>query len=227
MRRFHRVFGVGSAVFITLTAVSGLLWAYAPYLYWEGGYLERKHAPVPFDFGAVTLTHQDAIRAARELLGPDAAVTGVTLRSELGAPLFEITSEKASVVVDGRSGVALTPIPAQMAARIAAQYVRGTPPVESTTLLEQFVHRSGKIHSSVYRVRFAAPRTPAIFISARNGAIIEEEDDVRRFHFGIMRLHQLNFFGFRKTLTIIPGTAILLLLVSGLVLSRRSKTSRN
>jgi FtsZ-interacting cell division protein ZipA len=38
-----------------------------------------------------------------------------------------------------------------------------------------------------------------------------------------MRLHMLNFFGFKKTLTIIPGTTLLLLIGSGLWLSRRRK----
>lgn len=223
MRRFHRWLGVGSTVIILLAVLTGLLWAYAPHLYWEDGYLERKHPPVFADYGAVTLTHQDAIRLARQQLGPEAIVSTITLRSELGAPLFEVSGKNFTVLIDAHTGAVLSPLTPPMATRIAAQYVRGAPPVASTTLLEQFLHRSGKTHQSVYRVRFSAPKNPEIFVCALTGGIIEEQDEVRRFHFWIMRLHQLNFFGFRKTLTIVPGAAVLLLIISGLVLSRRAK----
>ena len=224
MRRFHRWFGVGSAIVVVLAPVTGLLWAYAPYLYWERGYLERKH-PVPIaDYSAVTLTPQDAIRVAREQLGGEAKISAVTLRSELGAPVYEVAGANFALLVDARAGTLMSPLSAEIAARIAAEYVPGRPTASSATLLDEFAHRSGKVHKAVYRVRFDAPNDPEIFISARNGAIIEEQDDARRFHFWIMRLHQLNFFGFKKTLTIIPGAAILLLVASGLVLSRRAKT---
>jgi uncharacterized iron-regulated membrane protein len=224
MRRFHRRLGVAAALFVGLASVTGLLWAYAPYLYWEGNYLERKHPVVPMDFRGVTLTHQDAIRTAREQLGTAFVVSAVTLRSELGQPLFEVRGEERDFLIDARTGAPLSPLPADFAARVAAQYVRGHPPVAAVTLLDAFVHRSGKVYKPVYRVQFKAPKTPVIYLSARTGAIIEEEDDVRRFHFWVMRLHQLNFFGFRKTLTIIPGSAILLLVVSGFVLSRRARS---
>ena len=223
MRRFHRWFGVGSAIVVVLAPVTGLLWAYAPYLYWESGYLERKHPAAIADYGSVTLTPQDAMRLVRAQLGGDAKISAVTLRSELGSPIYEVAGENLAALVDARSGAVMSPLAPDVATRIAAQYVRGTPPLASTTLLEQFLHRSGKIHRAVYQVRFDAPGNPEIFISARNGAIIEEQDAARRFHFWIMRLHQLNFFGFKKTLTIIPGGAIVILVASGLVLSRRAK----
>lgn len=225
MRRFHRWLGVGSTVFILLAALTGLLWAYGPHLYWEGGYLERKHPAALADFDSIKLTPQEAIRLARPSLGPEpATVSTVTLRSELGDPLYEVRGKKRSVLIDARSGAVLSPLSPEYAARIAAQYVHGQPAIASTTLLEEFTHRSGKIHPSVYRVRFEAPEHPEIFLSAYDGAVLEEQDDMRRFHFWVMRLHQLNFFGFRKTLTIVPGTAILLLIASGIYLSRRSGT---
>lgn len=223
MRRFHRWLGVGAALFLLLAAATGLLWAYAPHLYWEGGYLARKHPPAAFDFSAITLTHQGAIRAARQRMAADLPITEVTLRAEVDVPFFEINTGESSVLIDARNGEVLSPLSEELATRIAAQYVRGQPGVESAALLDRFVHRSRKVHHSVYRVQFRAPKNPVIYLSALTGAIIEEEDDVRRFHFWIMRLHQLNFFGFHKTLTIIPGGALLLLIITGLVLSRRAK----
>lgn len=224
MRRFHRWFGVGSSLIVLLAVVTGLLWAYAPHLYWEEGYLERKHPPALADYEAVPLTHRDAIRIAREQLGAEAAVGSIALRSELGEPWFEVRAGDATVLIDGRTGTVLSPLSPGTATRVAAQYVRGEPPVVSADWLESYVHRSGKTHPSVYRVRFDTPARTEIFVSALTGALIEESDDARAFHFWVMRLHQLNFFGFKKTLTIIPGSVILLLLASGLILSRRAKS---
>jgi uncharacterized membrane protein YkoI len=228
MRRFHRWLGVGSAVFVLLAAVTGLLWAYAPYLYWESGYMERKHPVTSVTFDAVSLTHQDAIRLALKQLGEGATVIAVNLRSELDLAVYEVASKhngkKAVVLIDARTGELLSPLTTDLATRIARQYVPGDPAVRSVTLLDKFTHRKGKVWDSVYQVRFQLPRSPEILLSADSGEIIEESDDVRRFHFWVMRLHQLNFFGFHKTLTIVPGAALLILTVSGIALSRRRKS---
>lgn len=228
MRRFHRWFGLGSTVIILLSVITGLLWAYAPYLYWAGGYLEKKQPATLVSFEAVSLTHQDAIRLAREPLGESGAVSAVTLRSEIGKALYEVTGQREgkelAVLIDAGAGKVISPLAPEIASQLARQYVAGDPQVENVTLLDQFKHRSGKMHESVYKVRFQAPKSPEILLSATSGKIIEDQDDVRRFHFWIMRLHQLNFFGFKKTLTIIPGTAMLVLIVTGIIISRRRKS---
>ncbi|HWL54723.1 MAG TPA: PepSY-associated TM helix domain-containing protein [Chthoniobacteraceae bacterium] len=227
MRRFHRWLGLGSTLVILLAVTTGLLWAYAPYLYWQGGYMERKHPVAPASYDGLP-TFQDALRIVRERVGQGAVITTVTLRTDAGIALYEVTGTREGkgfmILLEARTGAVLSPLTPEFAERIARQYVEGEPSVESAALLEPFVHRSGKSHPSVYRVRFRAPKTPEIFIAADSGRILEEQDDVRRFHFWVMRLHQLNFFGFRKTLTIIPGTALLLLLGSGLVISRRKRS---
>ena len=82
MRRFHRWLGLGSVVVVLLATITGLLWAYAPYLYWEDGYMERKHSAPPVAFEEIRLTHQDAIRIARESIGGEAVVSAVNLGSE-------------------------------------------------------------------------------------------------------------------------------------------------
>ncbi|MHA3775196.1 PepSY domain-containing protein [Verrucomicrobiota bacterium sgz303538] len=228
MRRFHRWLGLGSTAIVLATVVTGLLWAYAPYLYWAGGYMEKKHPTAIASFDQIALTHQYSIRIAREQLGKDAVVSSVTLRSELGTALYEVTGQRegkeVTVLIDAASGKVLSPLTPEFATQIARQYVAGEPPVQCVKLLDQFEHRSGKTYKSVYQVRFQLPKNPEILLSAASGKILEDQDDVRRFHFGVMRLHQLNFFGFKKTLTIIPGTAMLLLIVSGVMLSRRRKS---
>jgi uncharacterized membrane protein YkoI len=218
-------------VIILLTVVTGLLWAYAPYLYWHEGYLEKKHAAPRVSLEAVRMTPQDAIRLARERLGENADVSSVALRAEAGMPVYEVvgkgtSGKETSILIEAHQALVWAPIPREYAVEIARQYVAGEPEVESVQLLDEFKHRSGKLHPSVYQVRFQNPRSTEIFLSAQSGKILEDQDEIRRFHFWVMRLHMLNFFGSKKTLTIIPGAALLVLLVSGIWISRRRRKAR-
>ena len=52
----------------------------------------------------------------------------------------------------------------------------------------------------------------------RAGDILEDEGRWRQVHFAVMQLHQLNFFGFEKTLLNIPDIPLLLMGFSGLAL---------
>ena len=230
MRRFHRWFGVGSAAIVLLTVVTGLLWAYGPWIFWEPGYREKKHPVATVPFENIQVSPPEAIRAAQAQLGAEAVVSAVTLRSEVGHALYEITAtaggQDRAALVDAITGTPLSPLTPELATKIARQYVAGQPAVQSVTLLDQFKHRSGKVHDSVYQVNFDTENKAEIFVAANSGQLIEDQDSTRRIHFWVMRLHMLNFFGFKKTLTIIPGTAILLLIGSGLWLSRKRKARR-
>ena len=228
MRRFHRWIGLGSAVIILLSVVTGLLWAYAPYLYWHEGYLEKKHPAPSVSLEAVRMTPQDAIRLARERLGDKSEINSVSLRSEAGTPVYEVVAKgssgkESSILIEAHQALVWAPIPQEYAVQIARQYVAGEPEVASVALLDEFKHRSGKVHPSVYQVRFQNPGGTEIFLSGQSGKILEDQDEIRRFHFWVMRLHMLNFFGFKKTLTIIPGAALLILLITGILISRRRR----
>jgi uncharacterized iron-regulated membrane protein len=230
MRKTHRWIGLGSAVFVLLATITGLLWAYAPYLYWEAGYMERKHPPGAVSLETASLAPRDAIRAVKARLGENFAPSAVRLHADYGLPLYEVIGpagkKKTVTLVDAVSGQIASPITGEQATEIARQYVPGTPTVKEVRLLDQFEHRKGKIHDAVYSVQFATPRNTEILLSAASGEILEEQDDVRRFHFWVMRLHQLNFFGFHKTLTIIPGVALLILTASGIAISRRRRAGQ-
>ena len=154
-------------------------------------------------------------------------MSAVNLGSDAGIPLYRVAAQQNGkeriVMIDALAGTIISPLTPEFASRFAAQYVHGTPGVESVKLLDTYKHRKGKSYDSVYLVRFQQEKSPEILLSAHSGEIIEDQDDVRSFHFWVMRLHQLNFFGFKKTLTIIPGAALLMLTISGIVISRRRK----
>jgi uncharacterized iron-regulated membrane protein len=203
MRPFHRWLGIGSSIVLLLAAVTGILWAYAPHLYWKPGYLEKKHSVPHPPFDSIATTHQEIARRVSQEFGASAAITSINLRSDAGMAFFEV-----AVLADGKESTVLFD---EAGNKIS---------------LPQWQHRSYKIHENVWRVRFADEAESEVFLSAYSGKILEDQDKARRFHFWVMRLHQLNFFGFKKVLTIIPGSALILLVVSGLVISRKRRARR-
>ena len=227
MRRLHYWIGLGSAAILLVTVVTGLLWAYAPFLYWEGGYMKRKTPVNQLGAADISLSPQEILEIAHAKFLPEAVITAVTLRNDFGVPLYEVTGrlqeKDDTILIDARSGAVLSPLTPELAEQAARQYISGAPPLRKAALLDEFHHRSGKVYEAVYRVSFDTEDDRAILLDAHSGKILEEETNWRRFHFQIMRLHQLNFFGFHKTLTIIPGTALLVLLGSGLWIGLRRK----
>ena len=226
IRRFHRSIGLSGLIFILATTLTGLLWAYAPYLYWKPGYLKKKQTMASPSLMKVTLTTQEALKVASSRAG-EANFTAVHRRSDFGKVLYEVIYEKAgqskSLLIDAETVEILTPLTKDLAITIARQYVVENPPVKSIAAIENFQHRSGKNISSAFLVTFDQMGDPEIVIDRSSGEVVEESDRTRRFHFFIMQLHQLNFFGFKKTLTIIPGTILLSLMLSGVVLWLRPK----
>ncbi|MBX3120875.1 MAG: hypothetical protein KF784_17595, partial [Fimbriimonadaceae bacterium] len=78
-------------------------------------------------------------------------------------------------------------------------------------------------------VRFNDADATEIVLDRQTGEILEDEGRWRRVHFAVMQLHQLNFFGFEKTLLNIPGVPILLMSLSGgaLWLLHRARVRRS
>lgn len=218
---WHRRIAIVSAGFLLLTAITGILWAYAPHLYFKDGYLKKKSVRNRMPLTAVRLTPQQAMQLAGAT-GQAKGVELVSLRHEGGRLIYEVVRRDGkamqSQLFDAVSGERLSPLSHEMAAAVAAEYVAGNPPIKNNAVMDHFRHRSGKVIQSVYRVAFTAPGNPEIFIDRNSAAIVEESDDARAFHFWVMKLHQLQFFGTKKELTLIPGLALLLLVATGFII---------
>ncbi len=222
---------IASAVFLVSSACTGLLWAYSPYLYWEEGYMRKKAPMAGPPLTAAAVSAQDAMAAARKA-GRTGQVQQATLRSDFGRLLWEVQLRAGgdgvqSFLMDAVTGELLSPLTAGQASLIAQQYVRGHPPVEDIIAESDFVGRSGNARPSpAYRVRFKQARHPEIVIHRDSGVILADEDTGRRIHFFVTRLHQYNYFGFKKTLTAMAGVPLLLLVATGLVMWLRPKLRR-
>lgn len=220
-RLLHYRVALWSSLFIAVSAVTGLLWAYAPHLYWQEGYKEKKSTlPAP--------PLKDAALSPVELIAKlQAAGTGygevisLTLKADAGRLVYQGATKnpKGKFLVDAQSGDILSPLTSEYALRVARQYVANDPPLAAIKQESNWEDRKHTLYPSVWIASFSDDRKTEIVIDASSGEIIEDSDTVRRFHFWVMTLHQFSFFGTHKTLTAISGIPLLVLLVTGMILA--------
>ncbi len=151
--------GICFAPFLAATAVTGLLWAYAPYLYLK--------TPPP--------------------------------------------SKNAAMIDDKRNYIPIVDV-------IRAVSVGEGERIKSITLRPE--PESGRL---VYFVNKGSKKgLKEIWVDAETGAVSEPKASAgREFHNWVMKIHRLEFFGTKKELVAIPGTGLLLLLLTGLFLWKR------
>ncbi|MGC3974879.1 MAG: hypothetical protein QM771_10910 [Nitrospira sp.] len=221
VRLAHRWLGMGALGFVLLSVVTGLLWADAKFLYWDDHYKEKVRPVVGPGVEAATLPMDRAIVAAKEAIGGRGLVEQVLLRSDFGRVFYElklrVEGVPTTLLLDAISGERLSPISPDLAPVIAQQYVR-TPATVTGVELERYTPRKKKRAQDAVRVRFDNADATEIVLDRQTGEILEDEGRWRRVHFAVMQLHQLNFFGFEKTLLNIPGVPILLMSLSGCLL---------
>ncbi len=219
-RKIHQFVTIGSILFLLASVISGLLWAYAPYLYWADGYMKRKDEFPPQDISQARLSVSDIILKAESRFGKETVLQEVTLRSDAGMILFDVRyrgedGKSHRTLLDANSGDWISPLNKETALRFARQYVPDNPPVEAVSLMEAWIPRKKTTGRPAWIVRFGDAGETEIIIDLATGEILEDQDNIRRFHFFIMKLHQFNFFGFKKVLTIIPGLPLLIAIITG------------
>jgi uncharacterized iron-regulated membrane protein len=232
-RLAHRWLAVGAGGFFFLSLVTGLLWADARFLYWDDHYKEKVVTVAAPSVDAARLSFPQALEAARTGLPGRMAAEQVLLRSDFGRLLYEIKlrGEGAAVTVllDAVTGERLSPISTELAPVIAAQYVR-PPAAPNGVEIERYQPRKKKRSYDAVRVHFEDANNTEIILDRQTGEILEDEGRWRKLHFVVMQLHQLNFFGFDKTLLNVPGLPLLLMGLSGVSLwalhRRRVKRAR-
>ncbi|MCC6967103.1 MAG: hypothetical protein IT391_12585 [Nitrospira sp.] len=221
VRLVHRWFGMGALGFLLLSVVTGLLWADAKFLYWDD-YYKEKVRPLPgLSLETAVLPVDRAIVAAKEAVGGRASIEQVVLRSDFGRLFYElkvrVEGVATTLLLDALTGERLSPISSELAPVIAQQYVR-SPAAVTAVEMERYTPRKKKRAQDAVRVRFDDADATEIVLDRQTGEILEDEGRWRRVHFAVMQLHQLNFFGFEKTLLNIPGVPILLMSLSGCLL---------
>jgi uncharacterized iron-regulated membrane protein len=219
-RTLHYQIALGFSAFVTISAITGLLWAYAPFLYWKDGYKEKEESVQPLDLDSISLTAQDLRRVVGET-SPGASILSVTMKQEVGKSFFDVRIDKSpnKLLIDPTNGVVLSPLSKEHVQKFARQYVPQDAKLRSVEEIIDWVDRKGIKYSSVWSVKFEDEDLTEIVIDPNNGEIIEDSDKVRRFHFWVMKLHQFNFFGTHKVLSALSGIPLLILIFTGAILS--------
>lgn len=225
---WHRRIAIVSAIFLLISATTGLLWAYAIHTFLRLDYqVKKKTLPAPA-FESVKLTPQDAIAKTASKESAAQSLEAVTLIPQGGKLVYLVErkekKKKHAALVDAITGEKLSPLSDAYAAAIAAEYVGGATTVKKITAFDDYTHVSGKKLHNVKTVTFNEKDTPLIALDRDSGAIVDEVDGNRLFFFWVRKLHQLQFFGTKKELTAIPGLALLFLTITGsMILWRRYK----
>jgi len=221
VRLAHRWFGMAALGFLLLSVVTGLLWADAKFLYWDDHYKEKVRPLVGPSLEMATVPVDRAIVVAKAAVGGRASIEQVLLRSDFGRLFYElklrVEGVSTTLLLDALTGEQLSPISSDLAPAIAQQYVR-QPAMVTGVEMERYTPRKKKRAQDAVRVRFDDADATEIVLDRQTGEILEDEGRWRRVHFAVMQLHQLNFFGFEKTLLNIPGVPILLMSLSGCLL---------
>jgi len=219
-RKIHRVIGISSVGFLLFMVITGLLWANAPFLYWDPGYKEKvgRVLPAP-SLETARVSFQYLFELTQKAIGPDGEIQAITLRKDFGRLVYEVHVSEGDnpsvILVDALTGERLSPISMDLAEIIARQYVRAESTIADVTV-EHYTPRKKNTARGAVRVNFEGPDHATIILDRHTGKILEDESFWRRVHFLVMQLHQLNFFGFNKTLLNIPGIPIFLMALTGL-----------
>lgn len=214
-RLIHYRIALLFSVFILITTITGLLWAYAPYLYWKDGYKTKKVAlSAPVLPGK--LFGFDQLASLADF--PAKNFQAIELRAEAGLWVFEVKDGKQSWLLDAVTGRSISPLSEENARLIGNQYLPAGTSFISAELISNWVDRKDLKFGSAWLLRAGDSAKTEIVLDANSGAILEDSDTIRRFHFWVMKLHQFKFLGTHKELTAVSGVPLLVLLLSGLIL---------
>lgn len=231
-RLAHRWIGIASLGFLLLSVVTGLLWANAKFLYWNEHYKEKVRPVAGPSLEAARISLPEVLHQGKSAIGGPATVHQVILRSDFGRLLYDVRlragGKISTLLFDAVTGERLSPISEELALDIARQYVGGNAEAIAVAT-EQYTPRKKHAAQDAIRVTFNDADRTEIILDRHTGEILEDEGRWRKFHFFVMQLHQLNFFGFEKTLLNIPGVPLLTMGLSGLFLwclqlARRRRT---
>ena len=144
-RKIHRAIGISSVGFLLFMVITGLLWANAPFLYWDLGYKEKvgRVLPAP-SLETAQVSFQQLFTFIRKSIGTDSMIETIILRKDFGRVLYEVHLSGANappvILVDTLTGIRLSPISLDLAQTIAQQYV-GPENMLTDATIESYIPR--------------------------------------------------------------------------------------
>lgn len=220
--RIHRTIGIIIVPLLLISTATGVFRANQKW-YWEEGYKKKKE-PVDFSINKESISLNTLNQKIDSVSKKKNKFQAINIRPENGNLYFElVTKSKDKYLVDAYSGIIVSPISAQMASDFAVQYVKDKPAVRSCELIKEYIPRKGKDIKPAYKICFDNAVHSEIYLDYFTGEILEDIDDNRQFGLWVVKLHDYDFFGSKRSIASIVGIAILLLSFSGLWIYRLRK----
>ncbi len=224
-RKLHYWLGGISFLFVFVTTITGILWAYSPYMYWEQGY-KKKQEPPSLIVQSETqnlISTSASFDFAKKCIKQTVYIQKITLVREVNFLVYQLSlvaenNKKHRLLLDASTGRCLSPLSRGLAIEFARQYISNEVVLDKAELLTNWVHRKKSKGRLAWKISFKDKYNTEIIIDPYFGNILEDQDDWRRLHWWVMKLHQFNFFGTHKVLTIISGLPVIILLISGIIM---------
>jgi hypothetical protein len=183
-RRLHRAATLIVGAQLVIWTVTGFAFSWFDFDRVQGAGDRKPAAPLPL--GALTVGVERAVATA------GGVVSAVELRNVLGRPVWAVTNDKGTTLVDGIDGQVRPPIDAGQAQAIAVAAHTGSPAIQQVDRVER---QSDAVFLSppLWRVRLADGHGTEVFVSPSTGAVTAWRNATWRWFDTLWSLHVLGW----------------------------------
>lgn len=216
-RRLHKWIGLAIGIQVALWMISGLMMAVLDHDKVQGLENRSNVEAVSLPVNGETLLEPSAIL---DQLSPPAAVSSVELVSLLDRAVYRVRYGGLVELRDARSGGAVS-VDEELAARIARRDYAGAASVASVEEIIAPTMEVRRYEGPAWRVDFADEARTSIYLSARDGTILERRNDTWRLFDIFWMLHIMDYNereDFNNALVIIVGLIAAFFSITGIVL---------
>ena len=217
LRVLHKWIGLLIGAQLVLWTLSGAMMAILPMEEVAGGAGREPQQ-------AQLITASDPWPAIREHLR-SAAVTGVSLRPLLSAPIFEMRTADGIRLFDASTGKPIA-VDARLAREVAsAAYPGGAAQVRRTEELRELTFPVREHELPIWRVDFADEKNSSYYVSGASGELLERRNDTWRLWDFFWMLHIMDYAdrtSFNHPLIWMFGFAAVWLAITGFWLLMRT-----
>ncbi len=210
MRKMHKWLGLLVGLQLVLWMTSGLMMSLLDHDKVEGHAFRAKAPPAP-------PWPQGLLSPTKIVSASPAPVHAVSARWLLGKPVYELTHEKGTRLIDAKDGREITVDAALATALAAASYAGEGRPASPQRLAKTLEARDHE--GPLWRVDFSDAQDTTVYVSAQTGTVLEHRNRTWRLFDVFWMLHIMDYTGrkdFNNPLVITMGVGGLWLALCGI-----------
>ncbi len=180
----HRWLGLALAAQVLVWMTSGVIMSWFP--------IERVRGETAASIAAPVNLTPTAYFPPGGVIADVAGATDVNLKTWLGRPVYVVTSEAGRALYDADSGERLSPIPADLARKVAQSDFRGEGELSRVTLMNNppAEYRGPR---PVWRAEFSDSDATRLYISPETGDVLARRNRVWRVYDFFWMLHIMDY----------------------------------